>query len=788
MNDQDADRPGAVSRPDRATRRTWLIFPIGASALLLSAQAWNATPVAQQALAPAPERVSGLTNTAAGRLAPTNHPDIPTTRETMWFAPAEKTLPEESELARFARGVRLLDESGDAAAALPLLNIAGIAKTDVAEYGRYYTGLALQRLGRYDEAEAAFVSIPDKGDSNLPEFALYRRAELREARGDFQGAVALYDQLLTRKLASPQVALVKLGAAASAAGDRARAIDVQRRVLREFTLSPEAVEAEQLLDRIDGFVFDSPAAIAEELGRAETLFKARRWDQAKSAFERVRDAASSAEKDRITLRLAQILAAKGQHHAAREVFRRFVAHETLAREAQFGLVVAARVLGDKSDYRQLTADFVARYPNDPLAEEALADLAREYILDDEDEKAAQIYSQMVERFPAGAFAERAIWKAGWWAYREKNFAEAVRLFEHGAATFPRSDYRPSWLYWSARAYDQLGNAPQATDRFRLTATDYLNSYYGRLAWKQLEQRKEATVTPGVRRTVAPPDPPPNVKRIARLMELGLYRPAVNEIQYAQKVWGDSAPLQATLALAQNKLGNLRLAINAMKRAYPQYIAAGGEEMPAEILRILYPVDYFPLLKGNAQARGLDPYLVAALVLQESNFDAGIRSSAKAVGLMQVLPSTGRRYAKKMNIRTFSERSLTNPEINVTIGTQYFNDLVGRFGAPYFALASYNAGESRVQRWLNETPGLPEDEFIDNIPFPETQNYVKRILGTAEDFRRLYGEQATVPAIKRTTTVKKSTASAPAKRTGAKRVPAKSAPAHKPAAKKKPAKH
>ena len=181
------------------------------------------------------------------------------------------------------------------------------------------------------------------------------------------------------------------------------------------------------------------------------------------------------------------------------MFRRYASHETLGREAHFGLMLAARALGDEDEYRQLTNDFVARYPNDPLAEEALNDLAREYILDDEDEKAAETFAQMVERFPSGAFAERATWKAGWWAFRTKDFAETVRLFEHGAATFPRSDYRPSWLYWSARAYDQLGDRVAATDRYRLTATDYLNSYYGRLAWRQLEQRNEASVTAGVRR-------------------------------------------------------------------------------------------------------------------------------------------------------------------------------------------------------------------------------------------------------------------------------------------------
>jgi soluble lytic murein transglycosylase len=83
--------------------------------------------------------------------------------------------------------------------------------------------------------------------------------------------------------------------------------------------------------------------------------------------------------------------------------------------------------------------------------------------------------------------------------------------------------------------------------------------------------------------------------------------------------------------------------------------------------------------------------------------------------------------------------LTDPDTNIRMGTLHFSQLARQFGGTYYALASYNAGESRVVRWRAERPGLDEDEFIDDIPFPETQNYVKRILGTAEDYRRLYGE-------------------------------------------------
>ncbi len=784
MTDRDDENTRVTTGSDHDRRLTWLLKPLAASVLIVSAQAWSAAPpLRQESQAPPAPLVD--------RLAPTHHPTVPPTLEAMWYAPPERTLPEQSDLARLARGVRILDEAGDTVDAFTLVSAPGPLKTDVADYARYYTAVALQRLNRLDEADALLGPLANQRvQGQLPEAALYRQAEIREARADFAGAAALYSQLLERTTASPSLALVKLGAAASAAGDRPRAIEALRRVLREHPLSPEAVEAESLLSGLDGFTFDTPTALADERDRAEALFKARRWDQARNAYERLRSRVESTEGDRITLRLAQIQVVTGNARGARDVFRRFAAHDTLGREAQYGLVVAARVLNETDDFRQLTNDFAARFPTDPLAEEALNELARHYILEDEDERAADAYARLVERFPAGALAERAAWRAGWWAYRQKNYRETIRLYEHAAATFPRSDYRPSWLYWSARAHDHLGDRPAATARYRLAVTDYLNTYYGRLAWRRLDERQEATVTASVRRTVVTPPPPPaNLHRIARLIEVGLYRPALNELQYAQKMWGDSPPLQATIAFAQNRLGSLRLGITAMKRAYPQHMAAGGEGLPVEILRVLFPIDYWPLLKGHAEARGLDPFVVAALVAQESTFDAVIRSSANAVGLMQVLPSTGRRYARKIGIRGYSERSLANPEINVRIGMQYYTDLVNRFGGNHLALASYNAGESRVQRWLNEAPNLPEDEFIDSIPFPETQNYVKRILGAAEDYRRLYGDGSEVPTVIRpasktpariTVTPKRTpTAKAPARKAPTRKAPARKAPATKP---------
>jgi soluble lytic murein transglycosylase len=110
--------------------------------------------------------------------------------------------------------------------------------------------------------------------------------------------------------------------------------------------------------------------------------------------------------------------------------------------------------------------------------------------------------------------------------------------------------------------------------------------------------------------------------------------------------------------------------------------------------------------------------------------------------MQVMPATGRRYARRLRIPGYRVSMLTTPKTNLTIGSALFADLVKKFGHPYLALAAYNAGDSRVARWMTERAGekLDREVFVDDIPYPETQAYVRKILSTSEDYRRLYGSE------------------------------------------------
>jgi peptidoglycan lytic transglycosylase len=219
----------------------------------------------------------------------------------------------------------------------------------------------------------------------------------------------------------------------------------------------------------------------------------------------------------------------------------------------------------------------------------------------------------------------------------------------------------------------------------------------------------------------------------------------------------------------------------VKRAYPQWMAAGGERLPADMLRVLFPVSYWSDIRRYSTERQLDPYLIAALILQESNFEAGVRSPANAYGLMQIVPATGRQYARTLKLpQRFSIRMLTTADTNLKMGTAYFSDLVQRFGGVHYALATYNAGPSRVARWIAERPGISQDEFIDDIPFPETQNYVKRILGTADDYRRIYSDAAA--AVEAKPAVSRAAARPAAQKAASPSTSGKKSAAKKPAAK------
>ena len=689
-------------------------------------------------------------------LAPTVHPAIPSRPTDFWYVPESfpRTVAGRSESPpeKFARAARLID-GGEFATALPLLTAADLSGSPLASYALYYRALALAGLNRIAEATELLDRIEASAAGQrgylFDEAIPLKSADFDVARQNARAAVGTLDELSKEKfVTSPEDVWLRLGRAAEAAGDRSKAIDAYRKVYYESPLSLQALDAQNLLTRLDEA---TPAdRFKLELARAERIFNARRWAQARAGFTPLASLASGDDKELIALRLAECDYYLDRFRASRDALTSYLASASRKAEARFFYLTDTRALGDHTAYVLEARALVDEFPDSSWALETLNNMASHYVIVDDDAAADGVFRELVRRFPESRYAERALWKIGWWAYRNGRFADAAEAFDAGSSTFPRGDTRPAWLYWSGRAHDQIGETAIANERYRIEIADYGNSYYGRLATKIIEGRGVTPVSDNVTVAATPATPPiPTAPVIRQLVALELYDAALKELQFAQRAWGNSPPVDATIAFirheqaqketAPERFDHLRGAINIMKRAYPQYLAAGGEDLPPAVLEVIYPMDYWPLIEKYSKEKGLDPYLMTALIAQESTFTADVRSPANAYGLMQLLPSNGRRYAQRLGIRPFSTASLTRPETNIRLGMAMFKDLVDRFGGVHYALASYNAGDTRVAEWLDERPGLPQDEFIDDIPYPETQNYVKRILGTAEDYRRLYGE-------------------------------------------------
>jgi len=730
---------------------------------------------------------------ASIELKPTNHPRVPVDASQLWLAPLPSAAARASAASGLASAVKL-EVDGDFAKALPLVSQSSLQQGVLGAYAIYYKGFAELRLGRPADARLTFQMLRGTDPVGyLAEAAALREAECDEALGDNAAAVKVYERLITMKTVTPDDIMIRLGRAARASGNTDRAIDAFARVLYEFPFSDLAAQASAELESLPyGPVAPGSNRYKLELGRAERLFGAKRYTQARQVFDSLRSMAQGDERELVNLRLAESDYFLKRARNARDGVRPYIENASRQGEALFFYAVSSRELGETDEYLRTVRRLAKDFGEQTWAEEALNNLATYYILQNDDAQADATFREMYEKFPTGHYAERAAWKIGWWAYKNGQYADTVRAFESGAASFPRSDYRPSWLYWSARAHESLGNAAMAESRYTLVATDYLNSYYGRLALKRLDGHATGRQASDVVADESSPSTlPPNAPVIRALLAAELYDQAIDELKFAQRNWGDSSAIQATFGWIYNQRGDLRAGINAIKRAYPQYLAAGGERLPPAILKVLFPVSYWPLIRKYSAANNLDPYMIAALIAQESTFTADVRSSANAYGLMQILPSTGRQYNRSMQLsKRFSISMLTTAETNIKMGTKYFSDLVRQFGGVHYALATYNAGPNRVARWISERPGVDREEFIDDIPFPETQGYVKKILGTAEDYRRLYAagtaaadDADAMPAVSRAATppAQKASAAKPAARKPAAKKPAAKSPAKKKAA-------
>jgi len=417
----------------------------------------------------------------------------------------------------------------------------------------------------------------------------------------------------------------------------------------------------------------------------------------------------------------------------------------------------ARSEDDDTTSKQRMDDFRAAAPGDPLFRDALIDSGNHFLLKQDLATAEQRYYEAAIRFPNSGSAAIYHWKASWLSYRLGRKEEAAQRFEAQITKFPGSPDVPAALYWLARLYAQQGNTAAARAIWSKLSDRYRNYYYSELARRDLRSlsasegpaESPASVTQLLDALPPTPSAPtlatnvvsvddPHLRRARLLASASLTDFAVHELQAASQAERAPWALAETARILISD-DRIHTALRTVKTAVPNYSQWDFSSMPREIWETLFPRPHWQTLVQQSQTNKLDPALMAALIRQESEFNPGAVSPAKALGLMQILPSVGKQLAKQTKMKGFNANKLFDPDVNIKLGTKYFREITdAEHGEVVYALAAYNAGESRVTNWRAAAPSLDTSEFVESIPFTETREYVMAILRNQMIYKKLYG--------------------------------------------------
>ena len=546
---------------------------------------------------------------------------------------------------------------------------------------------------------------------------------------------------------------------------RAQAFDAQNQpneasrlyqtVFYDFPLSPDAPAAAQALARLKNLPGHPTPTSTQILGRAQKLLDAGQPQASQRFLEDSLDKLDRAGREMAQVMIgAALLAAHDDRKAYSHLQALDLSSEDACAARLYYLSRAASRLDRVPDAQRAVDELALKYPKNPWRERALISLGNRFLTENDPASYSPLYRACYESFPDSSDAAYCNWKLVWSQYLANPSSAASGLRNH-LLTYPHSPKANAALYFLGRIAESQGDISQAASYFRFVTTSYPNSYYAILARERLSSLDPPSAPPpptllrflaNLPRPTLPPstDFQPNSltkARIARaeiLATAGLNPEAETELKYGAS--HDGQPQIAALELAS--LASSRdaadQAIRYIKHYVPGYLNLPLNDAPSKFWQLAFPLPYRAALLRYSSEHSLDPFLVAALVRQESEFNPRAISSSKALGLTQVVPSTGKYLSRRAGVPRFHPTLLFQPDTNLRIGTYYLRTLLDNLhGSSEAALASYNAGQSRAQLWLSWHTYREPAEFVETIPFSQTRDYVEIVLHNADVYRRLY---------------------------------------------------
>lgn len=394
------------------------------------------------------------------------------------------------------------------------------------------------------------------------------------------------------------------------------------------------------------------------------------------------------------------------------------------------------------------------------------------------DKSLSYYETLVKKYPQSKFADSALWWQAWLWYAVGDYQKAMRCLQRLTVRYPRSFLVHQARYWQGKMAEKIGDFHRARTYYLLVLKKGLYTFYGYRAAERIAFLEDLT---SVQQRPVPDDefvickknecseepvysytgdetPPvwteetrslltadPAFKKTLDLLYVDMKTEASAELWSLQEKFPAKRGAQIGLSKAFFELGDFYRSHILVIKKYERYLETPDSSTPEDLWRLAYPLAYWNSILSYARKYGQDPYFIAAIIKEESQFKTDALSPAGARGLMQVMPATGMRVAQQIKLPKFNREKLYEVDTVINIGAWYISHLMKRYkGDPFFVAAAYNAGPDAASQWIKKNINSNDrDAFVESIPYMETRGYVKKVMRNYFEYKRIYGKTAEV---------------------------------------------
>ncbi len=553
-------------------------------------------------------------------------------------------------------------------------------------------------------------------------------------RGQSDSALIYLERMLASKKFERTALLLKKMQLSLQRGDTAA---FRKQALRFLNTYPFHESSERLYRRLlQGYSGKIPLAPFKKM--VYYLFASRQFLGARKLIDRQKSFPLSAyEKEYLEWLLQEIRYRQGEY---RRVLNwclqnrtKFRTHK-VRREIDLHIARCYARLGYTGKSIRAYLAFQKKYPSDRLGAEVLWKVAWLYEDAGEMGKALNVYRTLIKKYPRSNLATEARFRVGLNYYRQNKFAQARKSWLSAVNRTQSTQQKARLWYWVGKTFEKEQQYDRQAEIYLDLARYPVDSYYNMKAYYLTFDGKEPhrkiqehfwTLHGETQSYLS--DYAGKFRRVFFLKELLPLRWIRWELESTTSVtqnWKERFALGELL----EKFGNYGKAFRIFRSIYNSRFSDAPLENMLPIFKKLYPFYYTAYLDSVNRSWGIEPELILSVIKKESAFDPRAISYANAYGLMQLIPGTASQVAGRLRIPFTSARQLFDPEFNIRLGSYYLKSLLERYqGNLVYALAAYNAGPRRVDRWRKTFPTQDGDLFMENIAFEQTRGYVRSVL-------------------------------------------------------------